>query len=169
MDTSRSDSIVNRYRGRDFVAGRKVQNYERDFAASPGELFPLLCPTLEADWIPGWTCDLVFTTTGYAEPDCVFTTGDDNPLAAGTWAIYEHEPERSLGVIMISKEMVLNLQVAVSPRRDGGTHGRWTLTTTALTPEMNERVAAMPDRDPRFQALLDGLDHYLTTGRMRAA
>ena len=169
MDTKRSGAILAKFQGRDFVARRKVQRYERDFPVSPAELFPLLCPTLEADWIPGWSADLVYTTTGYAEPDCVFKTDGDNPVGAGTWIIHDHVPDERLEVVMVAPELVLNLRVALSPTVDGGTQGRWTLTTTSLTPKTNELVEEMPDRDPRFAALLDGLEHYLATGRMAVA
>ena len=58
------------------------------------------------------------------------------------------------------------MRSAVSPVSGGGTRGRWTLTTTGLTPAGNTVVEALQDQDPRFIALLDCLDHYLNTGEM---
>jgi hypothetical protein len=130
-------------------------------------LFPLLCPSREADWIPGWACDLVYTTTGYVQPDCIFTTGDSNPFGAGTWIIYDHEPNERLELVKTSGDLVLQMRIAVSPASGGGTRGRWTLTMTGLTPKGNTAVEAMPDQDPHFIALLDCLDHYLNMGEMR--
>jgi hypothetical protein len=166
MDTTRSDRLVARYRDRGFAARRKVQHYERVFAASPGELFPLLCPAREADWIPGWTSDLVYTTTGYVQSDCIFTTNADNPFGAGTWVIYAHVPDERLELVKASKDLVLQMRIAISAEPGGGSRGRWVLTVTSLTEEGVAMVEAMPDQDPRFLALLDGLEHYLETGRL---
>jgi hypothetical protein len=166
MNTTRSDELIVRFEEREFTALRKVQQYDRLFVAGPEKLFPLLCPTREADWIPGWTCDLVYTTTGYVQSDCIFKTGDDNPFGAGTWIIYDHEPGERLELVKTSGDLVLQMRIAVSPAPEGGTRGRWTLTMTGLTPRGNAAVEAMPDQDPRFTVLLDCLDHYLNTGEM---
>jgi hypothetical protein len=166
MNTTRSDALIARFEKQEFTALRKVQEYDRLFEAEPEKLFPLLCPAREADWIPGWTCDLIYTTTGYVQPDCIFKTGSDNPFGAGTWVIYDHEPDKRLQLVMTSADMVLQMRIAVSPAPGGGTHGRWTLTMTGLTPEGNSAIEALPDQDPHFIALLDCLDHYLKTGEM---
>ena len=167
MDTTRSDELVSRYRDQGFAAKRKIQHYEHLFAASPGQLFPVLCPVREADWIPGWTSDLVYTTTGYAQPDCIFTTSPENPFGAGTWIIYSHVPDERLELVKTSDDLVLQMRLAISPAQGGRTRGRWMLTVTSLTPQGSALVEAMPDQDPRFLALLDGLEHYLSAGRMR--
>jgi hypothetical protein len=165
MDTTRSAGLLARHQEEGFAGRRKMQEYERIFTASPEELFPLLCPTREADWIPGWTCDLVYTTTGYAERDCIFTTGEDNPFGAGTWVIHDHEPDGRMAIVKTSEDLVLQMRIAVSPAA-GKTRGRWTLTMTGLTPRGNALVDTLPDQDPRFLALLDALEHYLVHGRM---
>jgi hypothetical protein len=167
MDTTRSHELVARYRDQGFSAKRKVQRYERVFTASPAELFPLLCPAREADWIPGWTSDLVYTTTGYVQPDCIFTTDTDNPFGEGTWVIYAHVPDECLELVKTSTDLVLQIRIAISSVPAGGSCGNWTLTTTSLTPRGSALIDAMSDRDPRFLALLDALEHYLTTGRLR--
>ena len=66
MDTTRSDRIVQRFRQLSRRPARRVQEHERVLAASAGEVFPLLCPAREADWIPGWDSDIVHSGTGYA-------------------------------------------------------------------------------------------------------
>lgn len=168
MNKAKSDELVARFRNRGFRAVRKVQEYDRLFTASPKKLFPLLCPAREADWIPGWDCDLVYTGTGYVEPDCIFTTGEDNPFGTGTWVIHDNVPDDSLELVKISEDVVLQMRIKVSASDGGGSRVRWSLTTTGLTPAGNGIVEALPDQDPRFMALLDCLDHYLNTGEMRA-
>ena len=42
--------------------------------AKPEEIFPLLCPVREYDWIPEWDCTMVYSESGIAERGCVFQT-----------------------------------------------------------------------------------------------
>ncbi len=39
-----------------------------------GDVFPLLCPKREEEWIPGWECETIWSTTGYNEPGAIFRT-----------------------------------------------------------------------------------------------
>jgi hypothetical protein len=38
------------------------------------EIFPLLCPKREEEWIPGWTCETVWSHSGYNEEGAIFKT-----------------------------------------------------------------------------------------------
>jgi hypothetical protein len=162
MDRKRSDTVVAEYRGRDRRAGRRVFRYRRVFHASPEAVFPLLCPTREYDWIPGWACELVFTETGYAEEDCVFRTNDGNPFGSGTWVMTRLVPDEALDIVKVSPETVLEMKITLTRNPDGTTTGEWTLILTGLTEAGDRRIAGMPEADPRFEALLAGLGRYLT-------
>lgn len=69
---------------------RVTRTWTQRLIGTPEEVFPLLCPVREADWIQGWDPIVVVSETGIAEADCVFTTA-----AAPTdsvWYITRHEP-----------------------------------------------------------------------------
>ena len=57
-----------------FKARRGAHEYIQTNYAAPEKVFPLLCPVREADWIPGWQYELVYSESGVAELGCVFTT-----------------------------------------------------------------------------------------------
>ena len=38
------------------------------------EVFPLLCPKREEEWIPGWECETIWSNSGYNEEGAVFRT-----------------------------------------------------------------------------------------------
>jgi hypothetical protein len=42
--------------------------------ASVEEVFPLLCPKREEDWIPGWKCETIWSHSGYNEQGAIFRT-----------------------------------------------------------------------------------------------
>ncbi len=58
---------------------RVERSYTQKLRGKPDIIFPLLCPVREAEWIAGWDPLSVFTKSGFAEKDCVFTTGDQDP------------------------------------------------------------------------------------------
>ena len=70
---------------------RAERSYVQRLVAPPEEVFPLLCPTREADWIEGWNPRLVVSESGFAEKDCVFVT--DSQPAEAVWYVTRHEPE----------------------------------------------------------------------------
>jgi hypothetical protein len=38
------------------------------------DIFPLLCPKREEEWIPGWECEVIFSNSGYNEENAIFRT-----------------------------------------------------------------------------------------------
>jgi len=71
---------------------RVTRSYVQSLISPPDEVFPLLCPVREAEWVNGWHPRLVISTSGVAEPDCVFITAAGPQEAI--WAITRHEPDR---------------------------------------------------------------------------
>ena len=62
--------------GPDFQPIHRVKPYLLEFEADAGEVFPLLCPVRENDWIAGWesVCRVLHSDSGFAEEGCVFST-----------------------------------------------------------------------------------------------
>ena len=58
----------------DFKAICKTVSHTQQLNATREKIFPLLCPTREYDWIEDWDCTLIHSDSGFAEPNCVFST-----------------------------------------------------------------------------------------------
>jgi hypothetical protein len=71
---------------------RATRTYRQKLSAPPARVFPLLCPVREAEWAEGWMPELVISSSGVAERDCVFITPDEP--ANAIWYVTRHEPER---------------------------------------------------------------------------
>ena len=74
---------------------RIKHSFTQSINGTPGQVFPLLCPVRETDWIPGWTTDWVVSDSGLAEQDCIFQT-PPRPGAGGAasiWVITHHDPD----------------------------------------------------------------------------
>jgi hypothetical protein len=70
---------------------RATHTYRQSLNAPPVKVFPLYCPVREAEWADGWMPELVISSSGIAENDCVFLTTDTHGTAI--WLIIDYEPE----------------------------------------------------------------------------
>ncbi len=98
-----------------FHAKRIAQEYAHMVPAAAAKVFPLLCPVREYDWIDGWTCNLIYSGTGVAENNCVFTT--DFPRGVEeTWVVSHYDPEHYViqFVIVNAGAYVMKLDVLVA-------------------------------------------------------
>jgi hypothetical protein len=149
---------------------RKTQHAVRIFQAPPADVFHQLCPTRELDWIDGWECDLVHTSTGYIEQDCIFTTPETNVLGPGLWVVTRYEPNRELGIVRTLGDVaVLNFHIDLVDNGDGTCTGTWTLTFTAIREEGNAFIAALSERNAELERAIDGLEHFLRAGSLLKA
>ena len=105
-DTSRSDKIIQKYRQSTFKAKRLVQRFKGTFETAVQDIFPLLCPAREADWIPGWDCELIYTDSGYAEKDCIFRTDKSNSAGEGLWIFTGFEVNNYIDLVRIQENIV---------------------------------------------------------------
>jgi hypothetical protein len=135
------------------------------FNATPETIFRQFCPAREADWIDGWTADLVYTTSGYAEADCIFTTPDSNILGPGLWIFTRLEPNEVLELVrIVDNSIVIHFRIDLVDNGDGTCSGTWTLKFTALNERGNDMVDAVPEKDPLLEQAILGLQHFVETG-----
>lgn len=146
---------------------RATRAYRQRLEAPPEKVFPLLCPVREMEWADGWLPELVISSSGVAERDCVFITPD--PRGTEFWYITRHEPE-NLFVEMLKilpGVTACRLMIQLSP--DGpGCAADITYSHTSLGPAGDEFVAKFTaEHYVKFmQAWEKALNHFLTTGHL---
>ncbi len=136
----------------------------RVFNAKPAVFFRLLCPTTEYDWLPGWSCKLLHSASGYAEYNAVFTTrlfGDEE-----LWVCTRYEPNIAVDYSRTSKHTCAKMDIRVMDNGDGTVTGTWSLSTSALDEEGNRAVDQMSDLRGQMESVFDALEHYLNTGEL---
>lgn len=145
--------------------------------AAPEEIFPLLCPVREFDWIPGWDCRLVYTASGLAERGCVFQT-DKPGEGLDTWVVAHHEPTRQISFVRVDGRRTMLYDVILEPETPSSesaadepstnpsTRLHWVQEITALDAAGDAAVRALEASD--FAAMIarvgDLLTHYLRAG-----
>ncbi len=155
-----------------FRARRIARTYNWEIPAPPDRVFPLLCPVREYDWIPGWSCDLIYSESGLAEKGCIFKTsfrGEGEEL----WVVTRHEPEsgRFDAVRFIEGSRLVTVEVSLSSADGRSTRLVWVQTISALDDAGNEYIDAFsePAQQARMDALGKLLAHFCETGRMLGA
>lgn len=108
--------------------------------APPEQVFPLLCPVREEEWIEGWTGRPVYSESGLAELDGVFLAGAGahGPLLFLV-SRYEKENGRVEYLELALGRWVQRLALALEPV-PGGTRVTFTRVYTGLSAEGNLEV-----------------------------
>ena len=123
---------------------RATRTYTQHLVAEPAVVFPLLCPVREADWIDGWSPTFVISTSGLAEPDCVFATPAEPHNAI--WYITRREPAAGfVEMIKITPNVTacrLTIQLRPAP---SGSEAVITYSHTSLGPEGDAFVASFTE------------------------
>jgi hypothetical protein len=147
-------------------AKRRVSSFDLHLDGTPEQVFPLLCPVREYDWIDGWSCEMVYSDTGVAELGCIFRTRFFD-LGEETWTVSRYEPKRAIEFVRVACNVaVVKLDIALEREGDGRTRARVTHTTTALTEAGDLVLAAAPAGkiEQEWRAGEQMLNHYLRTG-----
>jgi len=144
-------------------ASRKSFYAEQTLAGPPEEVFPLLCPVRESEWLAGWQCEMIHTGSGVAEQDCVFSTTDPESGKRDVWLISRYRPPREIEFIRFDCRRVIRYTIRLEEHGEGGTVARWRQVLTAIdggeiTGPSPEAFAAMVAKDEQ------ALNHFLTTG-----
>jgi hypothetical protein len=161
MNTAKSDKIVEKFRKQKVKFLRKNYQFTGDFEATPEEIFPLLCPTREADWIPGWNADLIFTESGYAEDKCVWRTDENNSNGDGVWTFTGYKENEFIEFVRFRDDLIIHAKIDLLLQDDGTTRITWNVTTTALTEKGNKMVENMPEGSVGRGSVIDMIEYYL--------
>ncbi len=138
---------------------RAVRTFTHTVHAPARDVFPLLCPIREREWIPGWQGEAVHAASGVAEEDGVFVAGLEG-LPRSTFFVTRFEAPRRIEYLVLGERGIADrLALALDDAGDGTCTLTWRRVYTGLTPEGNARVEAAADafaaRVPQLAALLD--------------
>ncbi len=98
---------------------RSKQTATIELNRAPDDVFALMCPVREHDWIPGWETTSIYSASGLVEQDCIFTTVTNDKEA--TWVTTAYDPEARRLTIhkVIPGEVVTRLDIAVDDKEQG--------------------------------------------------
>jgi hypothetical protein len=144
---------------------RVTRSYTQSLVAPADQVFPLLCPVREAEWVNGWHPRLVVSSSGLVEPDCVFVTAAGPQDAI--WMVTLHDPERHrLEIVKVIPGIVVGKIVIGLADADGGSRAEISYSFTSLGPDGDRVVREFTQEHfDEFMVLWETeLNHFLTTG-----
>jgi hypothetical protein len=141
-------------------------SYTQQIIAPPAEVFPLMCPVREADWVPGWAAGLVLTESGAAEHNCMFTTPDGDGEAI--WIITRHDAENFETEMykVAPGKTVGHIEIKVVEDGDDCSKVEIAYSFTALSEAGEEFLKTFTQAwfDSFMQAWQTAMNHYLAAG-----
>ncbi len=166
MNTALSEQRIEQWESEGPQYLRLVINHTQTFRASPDVVFPLLCPTAEFDWMDGWHCKLIYSTSLHQEYNAIFKTnyfGFDE-----VWVVSHFEPNRIIEFTRVSENLSIKVDAGLCDNLDGTTTGNWIINATALTTAGNEALKNMKPEDEPIGVLLGALNYYINNGTIQA-
>jgi hypothetical protein len=145
-----------------------TRTYTQRIEAQPDEVFPLLCPVREAEWLDGWTYEMVHSDSGFAEKGCVFKT--QSPGAPETiWLITEHDPrERVVEFVRFTTGLVATrLRIHIQANPDGTSSVHISYTFTPISDAGIAFVMTHHSEEEFHRAMAwweQSMNHYVKTG-----
>lgn len=152
-----------------FVAQQVTHTYTQRNEGTPEQVFPLLCPVREKDWLDGWEYEMIYSQSGLIEKDCVFSTpyhGDEKTI----WQVTQYHPiTKFIEFVRVTPhENVVKINIQLEGNKDGTTSAHIAYQHTALNPAQNTFIEN--ELSQSFQASMawweKAINHYLKTGEM---
>ena len=153
--------------GIQFKARRITRTYDQTINASPNDVFPLLCPVREAEWLDGWRYTMLFSRSGLVEEGAVFSTpgtGEEDTV----WIVTGHDAARRTVEFtrFTPGSRVCVLRIAVHPAAEGRSRVGIAYTYTGITAAGNAFIdrfteASFLEAVTFWEA---SMNHWLETG-----
>lgn len=154
-----------------FAARRITRTYRQTIDAPPDDVFPLLCPVREAEWLDGWRYTMVHAQSGLAEEGAVFTTpGDGEPDTV--WIVTRHDRDRRVVEFtrFTHESRVCVLRIRVTSHEQGRSLVEIAYTYTAIAPAGNAFIERFTEESFRHAMGFweKSMNHWLATGERLA-
>lgn len=144
---------------------RIIREFETQLPATPEDVFPLLCPIKEYDWIPEWRCVMLYSESGVAELGCVFTTDFGDSYGLETWVVATYEPGIRICFVRTGPMRTTRYEILLKSHGDGSVV-LWRQEITGLNSQGNKLIERYTE--DAFRAIMVPLNsmlkHYLQTG-----
>lgn len=151
-----------------FKAEHITRSYEQTIYADPSQVFELICPVREAEWLDGWDYRLIYSESGLAEEGCVFISrqpGENDTI----WMITKRDAEKKeIEFARVTPESrIARLVVAVKQKETNVSRVQITYVFTALCEEGNRFLAEFTEE--KFSEAMkfweNSMNYYLQTGK----
>ena len=146
---------------------QKTFTYTQNNDGTPEEVFPLLCPVREKDWLDGWEYEMIYSKSGLVEKDCAFST-PQHGKADTIWYVSQYDPGNfTIEFIRVTpNESVVKINISLSPLSDNKTRVDISYQYTGLNDEQNNFIENGLEEqfNENMRWWEKAINHYLKTG-----
>lgn len=132
------------------------------------EVFKLLCPVREQEWIEGWEYNMVHSTSGLAELNCVFTTPHHGKFDT-VWQVTQYDSNNHFieFVRVTPQNNCVRINIKLEKITESTTRAIIKYLYTGLSDRRSEAIDK--NMEASFSQSMDyweqALNYYLTTGK----
>jgi len=151
-----------------FNAKRKHIASQHRINADIEQVFPLLCPTREFDWIEKWDCEVIYSQSGLAELGCIFSTSNSDGGGKDIWLISHYEKNQRIQFVRVNSIRSIRYELTLS-HTGNKTDILWQQEITALNEQGNEfiEMVKQSDFDKQIEMLGELLNYYIENGNAK--
>jgi hypothetical protein len=123
------------------------------------DVFPLLCPKREEEWIPGWECETLWSKSGYNEEGAIFRTL--KPYGTELyWTTLQYNIGRRIVDFLITAPRLYMFRFTIEVSESEGLLAiTFTQVFTSISEEGNTFLKRYEDED--FQGRLKSLQEFM--------
>ena len=142
---------------------RKNLTYKQAHRSKAAEVFPLLCPVREVEWLDGWDFAMIHSDSGLVEKGCVFSTSHHGKTET-LWVVTTHDTINHLVefVRFTPQESIVQIRIQVSDTPDGS-ESNINYTYTGLKP--NILINLEEEFENNMIWWEKSINHFLATGK----
>lgn len=147
---------------------RKTFTYKQLNTGNIRDVFPLLCPVREADWLDGWKYSMIHSVSGLIEQGCVFTT-PHHGKSQTVWYVTHHDPiNYKVEFVRITPdEAAVKITIALEALDNATTQAYITYEFTGLSNDQDRFIETKLEGE--FKQSMSwwekAINHYLKTGK----
>ncbi|MBX2944767.1 MAG: hypothetical protein KF725_02945 [Cyclobacteriaceae bacterium] len=146
---------------------RKTFTYKQLNTGNIRDVFPLLCPVREADWLDGWRYSMIHSVSGLIEQGCVFTT-PHHGQSQTVWYVTQHDPiNYNVEFVRVTpEEAAVKITIALEAIDNDTTQAHITYEYTGLSDGQNHFIETkLADEFEKSMNWWEkAINHYLKTG-----
>jgi hypothetical protein len=124
------------------------------------EVFPLLCPKREEEWIPGWECNTIWSNSGYNEEGAIFRT--IKPYGTELyWTTLQYDIKNKIVDFLITapRLFMFRFKIEIDINEDGLLKITFTQVFTSISEEGNILLKNYKDED--YEGRLKNLEEFM--------
>lgn len=147
---------------------RFTKQITQKYEARPSVVFPLLCPVKELDWLDGWSTNMIYTKSGFAEVGCVFTTKFPGEESESIWVWTKQDIENYEVQFfrIVPGIVVMHATICLEDDFSGNSNAKLTYEYTLLNEETAHKAENIIKTEMSMIGWMEKLiNHYLKTGK----